>query len=808
MSENVKEGLARLHRRENWRDFFLLSLAVILLGLEVVYLLHQIKVIQLPLPWEVKANIWKDIGHVVEKRNVLKSRGEASLTWYPLGNNDVIHLRDSLLTGPDSTARLELQGKGEILLESNTLVRFGENNHATNNQLLNLELGQGVVRVRARKVAVPFKLRNHRLILSPDSELVLSKPPMAEQSQVQVKSGEVKVIPDTEEEAKNSPPSAVKKDALVVPLTLKVGEALQVQPQRGIARIETSLNIEPKYPVDHARIFAKNNLESISIYWSGEEAKEVELSREPEFLDSRKLRTSGRSVQAELVPGRYYWRVRRDVAMSAPREFTLMPPVQYNLISPADKSFVKEGSTVELRWDEVRGASHYVIEISRTEEFKEYLLQSDVTENLSKLPAIKAGIYFWRVRAAHPEWGQWQASPVHSFQAKKKLMVPKLKGAKVIPGQQSSGWGGWMDWLISSAYAGEENVWVEFEWEPTDGAHAYRLEIFGDAGRTELLESLDVEGTRAHVELPRRESFYWRLAAVDEGLMRSDYSKMQKIAVAPEKISVPTDEQIVSKEYFPRGEKKKDLVEKRRKSKVAPDGKVAVAAPSPEAGSSTPPPEREIASGTSYPRWIPTSIAAGIGGQGEIETVSGNQFDAQSVGGAQVYSLEVDHQVKDGGWRLRANYRRNYLGLEGGVRSVFERFGLESVVYSLFWGISMGVLGQEELALRRLTEEWSVPFRGRTAGIEVGKVWNKSMGNWLATIEMWAQGFFIGDFNGYGARGELSTAYAGMKGFIPEIDLQILPRSLFGDAGHQWTVEALASLRLRIDLNPSGSARR
>jgi len=768
MSEDVQSPTPlTVPKDSNWRDRVLIGIALVCLALEILYLLHWLRIIQLPLPWEQKEKLWRKIGVVSEKRNNLKNRADGSLSWFPMAVGEEVHLNDTILTGPESTARLEITDQGEILLESNTLLRFSEG-PKTQSGRLNLELVQGLLRVKTKKRGIPLQLKSHQLVLGPDSEVVLSKPAMVNQSQVQVKSGEAKIIPDEATVADSKPQPTI---------ALKVGEALQIQPERALARLETKLDIEAKYPAEHARLFAKSNMETVGIYWAGEEAQEVEISRDPDFLEPKRLRTAGRSVQAELTPGKYYWRVRREVAVSAPHEFTLMPTVEYKLLLPANAAAVKEGADIVLKWGPIEGASHYLVEISRTEEFKDYLMQSDVTEGETTLKGIQAGTYYWRVRAVHPEWGAFAPSPVQTFQARKKLTAPKPKGAKVVPGTQSSIWDLLQEWIIPSAHAAEgETVWVEFEWEKLEGADGYRLEIYGTEDRQELLQALEVSDGQAHVELPRRAQYYWRIAAIDDTQIRHVFSPMQKVAVAPETLPTPTEAQIENKNYFPLENKKK-----RAEGPVAP---------------------RELASAEPTGVLWPSSIAAGIGGQGEIERAKATDFEARNSGAAQYFSLSLERRNS---WRLRGDYRRNYVGLEGAAaKTAVNRYGADFTLRSMVYGLDLGAVLREELSLIRVAGNASQTEVQRLLGVQVGKNWETGTGNWRGLFETFLQGYLVGSFRGVGAVGEAGLAYGGFGSFVPEVWVRLAPRYLFAGTQNQWTVETLASLRLRFALEKSG----
>src|SRR5262245_8212144 len=88
------------------KDAILLTIAGSALILEIVLLLHQMKVIRVPVFKMSRIEDGTAIGEVVEKKNNLRNRAQTSLTWYPLAQGDKVFLNDTLLTGTDSTARI------------------------------------------------------------------------------------------------------------------------------------------------------------------------------------------------------------------------------------------------------------------------------------------------------------------------------------------------------------------------------------------------------------------------------------------------------------------------------------------------------------------------------------------------------------------------------------------------------------------------------------------------------------------------------------------------------------------------------
>src|SRR5262245_28635706 len=131
------------------KDAFLIAFVLLALCVEILVLLHQMRVLRLPFVNFSDDSSGIILGSVLQKKKELKRRGQRSLSWYPLAHGDSIERFDTVMTGPDSWARLFIQGEGEIELEANSLIRFANESSLLKSSVVNLELRQGSVRVKA-----------------------------------------------------------------------------------------------------------------------------------------------------------------------------------------------------------------------------------------------------------------------------------------------------------------------------------------------------------------------------------------------------------------------------------------------------------------------------------------------------------------------------------------------------------------------------------------------------------------------------------------------------------------------------------
>src|SRR6185437_12775583 len=154
-------------RNERW----LFGAAAALLCVEVVFLFAQLHLIVLPWRWLRPADARLSVGRVISKKNRLQERAASSLTWYPVAHNDPIQLNDTLMTGPDSSAHLWMQGDGEIELGPETLIHFSETRQHLVDSSLRLEMQEGEATVKTKSEPITLQVAKQKVQIQADSEV-------------------------------------------------------------------------------------------------------------------------------------------------------------------------------------------------------------------------------------------------------------------------------------------------------------------------------------------------------------------------------------------------------------------------------------------------------------------------------------------------------------------------------------------------------------------------------------------------------------------------------------------------------------
>ncbi|RME15637.1 MAG: hypothetical protein D6797_06250, partial [Bdellovibrio sp.] len=97
------------------------------------------------------------IGQIKEIHNDVRRRQSSSLTWLSANQKEVLYNGDSIFTGKDSEASLELEGGNFLHLEPNSLVVLDKNQKEL---ALDLQLGSVELKL-SKKKPVTLKVNNH-----------------------------------------------------------------------------------------------------------------------------------------------------------------------------------------------------------------------------------------------------------------------------------------------------------------------------------------------------------------------------------------------------------------------------------------------------------------------------------------------------------------------------------------------------------------------------------------------------------------------------------------------------------------------
>lgn len=501
---------------ERRKDLWLIAAVGLTLCLEVLWLLHQTRVLRIPGLSRTRSGSSRAIGQVLERTKDLKNRRPRSLTWYPAAPGDAIHLQDTLLTGPFSTARIQVEGAGEILLEPNTLLRFSGDQTGWRSAPLALELAQGRARVRSAQSEIKVRVRDREFELAKAAEVVVTSEPLAASTRVEVKVGEIHV-PGL------SAPGQTPQGSSDAPVSIPAGEVLEVGEARELSRVVRELKFEPvaPRPGEVIELLADKADKGIDLRWTGDSDVVLEIARDESFSEPKRLEPSGNEARVKLAWGRHYWRARRGEQLAETVGFELRPRVQYRLVAPGEGRSFKGDDPLFFRWSSEGDASRFRLVVSRDRAGRDVVVQREVEGSEVQLGSLPAGRYYWRVQADHPAVGLLPSSEPISFRVRGPLAPPKPKGVKVLPKRserdRDMNWLEWLgEWWMPSAIAADKTLRLEFEWAKVRGAKGYRFEVARDKEFGSPIARLEVEETAVEVELPIAEQYYWRVTALDE----------------------------------------------------------------------------------------------------------------------------------------------------------------------------------------------------------------------------------------------------------------------------------------------------
>jgi len=243
----------------------------------------------------------------------------------------------------------------------------------------------------------------------------------------------------------------------------------------------------PQSPALGERVYRHD----VALSWAATPEAEgyvLQLAPTPEFgsgLVERRLAAVTRHVET-LAEGDWHWRAAsldaagKQHVWSPHRAFRVQP-----LPNPPAAQARAEPGQAHFAWSEVKGAARYGLELGASDDLRAPQVKREVADASLAVP-LKAGKYFWRVRAieADGQAGAWGAvSPV--------IVPPDAPGS-----------------LAARVTAGE----VQATW--TGEAHAWKVEMSADPGFAKPLLSPLVADTRVALPKPEAGDYWLRVRGV------------------------------------------------------------------------------------------------------------------------------------------------------------------------------------------------------------------------------------------------------------------------------------------------------
>jgi len=467
----------------------------------------------------------------ISKKDV-RRRLQNGFAWMPTSSKDPVYEGDSVFTGEDSEASVELEGGTRIRIKPNSFVVI-----RTTDQGLQLDLQYGnlVGEVKSNAPITINDTATNSIVVAQSGELSISRKPEQKQATIAVISGEAKLIQESNEVA--AVETAQVKD-------LSSNQLVVVDDQ---GQIKTSqLSISLSTPADGASIWL-NDEQPITFSWQASESTELlyEIASDPGFSNLIKTATTDQSelkvTFARSSFGRLYWRVRSgdDQFQSPSRVVEVLPNVPPSPSFPRPDHVVtidtKNGVTkanLVFAWTDTARSTAFKFQIAKDSDFQDLVTETETDQNKVQYSDLLPGSYFWRIQGMNPEriespWSTPRKLSV--LEREHPLLAPEIL-SPVITHEVTSDEAERALVSRSAPIVFENGPIVS--WSAAEGAKEYRLE-YDVSAEFESATTVDV-GSETRFQFSRLlpTTYYWRITSRDESGRESDPSEPGQVVVS------------------------------------------------------------------------------------------------------------------------------------------------------------------------------------------------------------------------------------------------------------------------------------
>ena len=378
------------------------------------------------------------IGNISFKRKVAQRKYASQVIWEDLDQNVPVYNNDSIRTSDLSEAVITLEDGTSINLDENSMILL-----AMLGDGINIDFSHGSISAkRGEKSAEGGK----------ESEGDVSKINIQSKGMsVSFGKGDVKLSKN-----KNKELNLIVSKGIA---NVKAGDEAQTvgQDQRLVLtrNLKTKIfKINLKLLAPSANHFLVTNKAFSPINFSWEPVKGnnlvfLEVSQTRNFARTVVRRAVNANKSLENIPaGNYYWRLKainknnKNIEYSEIRKINIIRDQAIRLAYPPNGSSIYYSlrqPNVNIKWFRNKLASAYILEISKTPDFKNVLRTVRTSLTALIIDKLKMGRYFWRIRTstAISGTGYSGVSPVFSFNIVKKaenkppVLISPSNGTKV-----------------------------------------------------------------------------------------------------------------------------------------------------------------------------------------------------------------------------------------------------------------------------------------------------------------------------------------------------------------------------------------
>jgi hypothetical protein len=511
----------RESRLRPW-EYVLLGLFAVVFAVSFYFYVTDFPVIRRYFFGLQEAQSTRPAGTLKRSSGKVRRQKASQAEFQQVSTGDSLFHLDTLVTGPDVEAEIQLVDGGEILLAPNTMVKLTFDSQislAGISRRTNLELIQGSLSGSAKNPNVVIKtstgksttlsgLGKQRIeeklvqpakpAIIPPVALISPAPPVPVVAPAPPAAIALAPSPSPSPSVAPPPPQLT-----AVPLLPAKGSSLSIASLApGISKPELTLSLRWRTNLPSAKVWTK----LLRI--------DRGTLRTPVFQSHVDALNGSASVRVKLgQPGAYQWilyenETRRQLASS---DFKVLPEIDgLELFKPLisgtelennqfNGRLLKTFGGITLRWKPIAGTTQYKVQIYPANDPTQPLLERSLSETQYTFNREKVvlGRFDYRVLALLPN-GFYVRSPLDTFGF--EFLPPKL----VEPLDE---------FIIQRTQEGR----LLMTWQKTHFTQSYELEISEDPGFDKIWLKKRVRENFQVIPLPQPGTYHWRVKAISRG---------------------------------------------------------------------------------------------------------------------------------------------------------------------------------------------------------------------------------------------------------------------------------------------------
>ncbi len=423
------------------------------------------------------------VGQFKQSRNDVRRKIRSGFLWSQISRHEPVYEGDSIFTGDDSDASIEIEKGGTIHLSPKSLVVI----RTQDGLFLDLKYGSMVGKINnGDKPLVISQNGERRELAGDDAEFRIESSEGSHETKIHVVKGQIAI--------KNLSPH--NKEA--APQVVHVDETADLKAEAAPVILKTGIKLIS--PANGKSIWLKDD-QKIDFVWrpTGDTSRAlksvIEFSRDDSFgkliLQSTVDGNTFSLAPGQRPKGEFHWRVHlKDTSDSEPStafSLTAYPDSPPVLVIPHDRqnfTFNRDsgetGKEVSLAWQDDAGSSTFDLQVASTPGFESPLINIHSVRTSEKTNALTVGSYYWRVRGLNRDRNDSPWSTRGSFSVGEEithLPTPEIKQTRIdfevprdVLDKAPPG--------VSMTGTGVRSVTVTpLTWSAVSGANDYEVEV-------------------------------------------------------------------------------------------------------------------------------------------------------------------------------------------------------------------------------------------------------------------------------------------------------------------------------------------